>query len=78
MSVAYFYMGRDTRGNVARVVDRAEFAYLDHATGAWIQHPRVFDSVTFEADTHEITLAEAKRKAKQLVPNLEPQWIGDE
>lgn len=78
MTVQYYFMGRGLKGNVARVIDKVECSYLDHTTGKWIPHARVFDQVNFEADTHQITLAEAQRKAKQFGLTLEPQWIGDE
>ena len=78
MTTRYYFMGRGLKGNVARVVDKVEYAYLDHQTGEWIEHARVFDQVNFEADTHPISLAKAQRKAKQFGLTLEAHWIDDE
>ena len=76
-AVRYYLMGSGSlHSNIARVHGH-EFSYLDHETGDWVPHPAVFDSVTFEPDTVPISLAEAKRKAKLIVPTLEPVWIDD-
>ena len=82
MTVKYFWMGSargnagmdDLQGNVARVIDRAEYAYLDHKTGEWVRHARVFDEVNFEAATNEITLKQEKTMVRRLAAK-EPEWI---
>ena len=48
------------RANVARVADH-RYAYLDHVSGKWVEDPAVFDTVTFEASTKDLTADEARQ-----------------
>jgi hypothetical protein len=73
--IQYYRMGHGPDANLARVKDEVEYAYLDHETGAWIQHPRVADRITFSAKIQPLTLHEAQAHAKKLVPTLEPEWL---
>lgn len=76
INVKYFLLRGSIQGNIARQLEH-EYSYLDHETGAWISDAAVADTVNFEASTLPLTLEQAKEKAKQLVPTLEPFWIGD-
>ena len=76
--VTYYLMGTRLSGNVARVIGHHEYAYLDLNTGEWVEHASVCDSVTGyggDADTHEISLAEAQTFISWRAPDIEPEWL---
>ena len=75
-SVARYYMP-GSRYNVFRVFDH-EYSYLEHATGSWVQHAMVCDSVTGyrgDADCHEVTLQDAQAWVEENHPDLSVVWL---
>jgi hypothetical protein len=79
MRVRYYQMGSGQSANVARVKGH-EYAYLDHKTGAWVEHASVCDSVTGyggDADTFEITLEQAQQIARLRGVNVGIEWLPD-
>ena len=66
MSTRYYLMDR---ANVARVVNH-RYAFLDHKSGKWVEDPAVFDTVTFEASTKELTETQARKWIERNVPGV--------
>ena len=73
---AKYYTQRG-RINVYRVFGH-EYSYLEHATGNWVRHASVCDSVTGyrgDASTHEISKSEAQAWVKKNHPGLSVEWL---
>ena len=77
MTAQYYHAGVSPYDNVYRVTTDRGHEYLDHSTAKWVASPRVIDAVSGmrgDAETHLITLKQAKAVIKRRAPNIEPEW----
>lgn len=79
MTTRYYLMGTGVSANLARVIGY-EYCYLEHSSGDWVAHAGIADRVTGYkgyADIKEITVDQARKWVKRVVPTIEPLWVGD-
>lgn len=60
--------------NVVRAVG-VVLSHLDHETGEWVENNTLFDNITFEASTKEITEKKAKDWVAENHLGLSVEWL---